>query len=123
MGRDGVATACCVEPMPSMTESKGRTRAPGMALIILGLIVLAVGLTMLVLPPVFHASYIMISIFVDLASTIHFMPKSRVAVRNCRKNLDIVKDKIKVVIAKIRYMFIFFIIPAFPFLKVCPAST
>jgi len=42
--------------MPSMTESKGRTRAPGMALIILGLIVLAVGLTMLVLPPVFHAA-------------------------------------------------------------------
>ncbi len=39
-----------------MTESKGQGRTSGVALIILGLALLAAGLTMLILPPVFHAT-------------------------------------------------------------------
>ena len=39
-----------------MTQSKGQGRASGVALIILGLALLAAGLTLLILPPVFHAT-------------------------------------------------------------------
>jgi uncharacterized protein involved in exopolysaccharide biosynthesis len=39
-----------------MTQSKGQGRAPGVALIILGLALLAAGLSLLILPPVFHAT-------------------------------------------------------------------
>jgi uncharacterized protein involved in exopolysaccharide biosynthesis len=45
--------------MPSMTESKGQGRTSGVALIVLGLVLLAAGLVLLCLPPVFHATVLL----------------------------------------------------------------